>query len=83
MVNIVTYCILEKELNVYKFVFFIKVYERLYIGVRLFKCDYEGCGKVFVIGYGLKFYIRVYIGEKFYKCFEEGCDKGFKISGDF
>lgn len=30
---------------------------------NLFRCDYDGCGKVFVVSYYFKIYVRIYIGE--------------------
>lgn len=40
---------------------------------RIYKCDYEGCFKVYIKSLYFKVYRRIYIGEKFYKCFWEGC----------
>lgn len=55
----------------------LKIYVCMYMGERLFVCEFKGCDKWFVNLSDCCKYIYVYILEKLYWCKYIGCDKSY------
>ncbi|XP_062860802.1 zinc finger protein 143 isoform X2 [Trichomycterus rosablanca] len=48
-----------------------------HIGEKAFRCDHEGCGKLYTTAHHLKVHERSHTGDKPYRCDHMGCGKMF------
>uniref|UniRef100_A0A3Q2R0Y3 Zinc finger protein 143b n=1 Tax=Fundulus heteroclitus TaxID=8078 RepID=A0A3Q2R0Y3_FUNHE len=48
-----------------------------HVGEKSFRCDYEGCGKLYTTAHHLKVHERSHTGDKPYVCDYQGCGKKF------
>ncbi|XP_043915215.1 zinc finger protein 143 [Protopterus annectens] len=47
------------------------------IGEKAFRCDYDGCGKLYTTAHHLKVHERSHTGDRPYQCDHPGCGKAF------
>lgn len=49
----------------------------LFVGEKLFKCEFDGCDCRFVNSLDRKKYFYVYMSDKLYNCWVWGCEKSY------
>ncbi|XP_078588080.1 uncharacterized protein LOC144869073 isoform X1 [Branchiostoma floridae x Branchiostoma japonicum] len=47
------------------------------LGEKAFRCEFEGCGRLYTTAHHLKVHERAHTGDRPYKCEHQGCDKAF------